>query len=79
MLGPAIDLAREIISRLAEIGKTDRIRIEHVEFRQRLDLAAENLAACIRRLARQQRIPEHATFLHRHDVEGRADHRVIGA
>ena len=32
-----------------------------------------------RRLARQRRIPEHPALFHRHDVEGRADHGVVGA
>ena len=50
-----------------------------MQFRQRLDLAGEDLAAIFRRLARQRRIPEHPALFHRHDVEGRADHAVVGA
>src|SRR3954453_18465662 len=55
LLGPAVDLAREIIARLAEVAKTDRDGIEHVELGQRLDLACEYLTAVFRRLARQRR------------------------
>ena len=55
LLGPAIDLAREIIARLAEIAEPDLLGVEDVEFCQRLDLAGEDLAAGIRRLARQRR------------------------
>ena len=79
LLGPAIDLAREIIAGLAEITQPDFLGIEHVEFCQRLDLAGEDLAAGIRRLARQRRIPEHPPLFHRHDVEGGADHGIVGA
>ena len=48
-------------------------------FAERLDLAGEDLAARLRRLARQRRIPEHPALFHRHDVEGRADHGIVGA
>ena len=44
-----------------------------------LDLAGEDLAAILRRLARQRRIPEHPALFHRHDVEESADHAVVGA
>ena len=54
-------------------------RIVGVQLCQRLDLAGENLAACVRRLARQRRIPEHPALFHRHDVEESADHAVVGA
>ena len=79
LLGPAVDLAREIISGPAEIGKPDLLRIEIVQMRQRLDLAGEDFPPRIGRLGRQRRIPEHAALLHRHDVEGRADDVVVGA
>jgi len=39
----------------------------------------EDLAAIPRRLTRQRRVPEHPALLHRHDVEGRADHCIVGA
>ena len=45
LLGPAIDLAREIIAGLAELAKADRVRIVGVQLRQRLDLVLEDRAA----------------------------------
>ena len=79
MLGPAIDLAREIVSGLAEIAEPNRLRIVGVQFRKRLDLAGENLAPRFRRLARKRGIPEHPPLFHRHDVEGSPDHGIVGA
>ena len=77
LLGPAVDLAREIIAGLAEVAKADRDGIEHMELCQRLDLAGEDLSTIFRRLARQRRIPEHPAVFHRHDVEGRTDDAVV--
>ena len=51
LLGPAIDLAREIIAGLAEIAEADIVGIVGVQLRQRLDLAGEDLAPLFRRLA----------------------------
>src|SRR6185312_10609058 len=79
LLGPAVDLAREIISGAAEISEADLFGIEIVQMRQRLDLAREDFPTRLRRLARQRGIPEHAALFHRHDVEGGADHAVVGA
>ena len=79
LLGPAIDLAREIIAGPAEISEPDGLRIKEVEFGKRLDLAGEYLASILRCLARQRRIPEHPALFHRHDVEGGTDHVVVGA
>ena len=79
LLGPAIDLPRKIIAGLAEIAEADRLRIEQMQLGQRLDLAGENLAAIVRRLARQRGIPQHPALFHRHDVEGGTDHAVVGA
>ncbi|GCC47655.1 hypothetical protein chiPu_0032042, partial [Chiloscyllium punctatum] len=79
LLGPAIDLPRKIVAGLAEIAEADLFRIEDVQLRQRLDLAGEDFPPRVRLLARQGRIPEHPPLLHRHDVEGRADHRIVGA
>ena len=79
LLGPAIDLARKVVAGLAEIAEPDRLRIEGVQLRQRLDLAGEDPAPRLGRLARQRRIPEHAPLFHRHDVEGGADHGIVGA
>src|SRR5258708_19958767 len=57
LLGPAIDLAREIIAGLAEIAETDGLRIVSVQFRQRLDLPRAALPTIIPRLAPQPRTP----------------------
>jgi hypothetical protein len=57
----------------------DFFGIEDVELGQRLDLAGEDLAPVVRRLARQRRVPEHPALFHRHDVEGGADHGIVGA
>ena len=42
-------------------------------------LLVKILRRVVRRLARQRRVPEHPALLHRHDVEGGADHAVVGA
>ena len=42
-------------------------------------LLVKILRRAVRRLARQRRIPEHPALFHRHDVEGGADHGVVGA
>src|SRR5258706_3568701 len=79
LLGPTIDLAREIIAGLAEIAKADLFGIVDVQLRQRLDLAGEDLAAHLWRLSRQRGIPKHPALFHRHDVEGGPNDPVIGA
>src|SRR5207237_10298432 len=65
LLGPAIDLTREIIARLAKIAEPDLLGVEDVELGQRLDLSGEDLAPVVRRLARQRRVPEHPALFHR--------------
>ncbi len=79
LLGPAIDLAGEIVARLAEVAEADLLRIVAVQLRQHLDLVGEHRAPLVRRQVRQGRIPEHPALLHRHDVEGRPDHGVVHA
>jgi len=79
LLGPAIDLPRKIIAGFAEIAETDRLRIISMQLGERLDLAGEDFPPRFAGLARQRRIPEHPALFHRHDVEGGADHAVVGA
>ena len=79
LLGPAVDLAREIVSRPAEIAKADLFGVEIVQLSERFDLAGEDLAPRLGCLARQRGVPEHPALLHRHDVEGGTEDTILHA
>ena len=57
---PAIDLAREVVARLAVVGETDGRIVDAVQRRDDAIHLVEDRAALARLHARQQRVPQHA-------------------
>ncbi len=77
LLAPASDLAREIIARLAVIGKADGGVIDAV---QRGDHAVHfvvDRCALSLRHPRQRLVPQHAAFDAIHDVESAPNHVLV--
>ena len=79
LLGPAIDLAAEIVAGLAEVGEADSLHIDIVQCSQGVDHREIGVAAVSGRGAGHGPVPDRFPVDHVHDVEPRADHRVIGA
>ena len=78
LLGPAVDLAREIIAWLAEVGKADCCVVGVVQARECLQLALINRAALFGRGVRQEAVPKNAAVDHLHDVEHGAEDAIVG-
>ena len=79
LLGPAADLALEVVARLAVVGQADAGRLDRV---QRGDDAVHlvvdrGAAGVVER--RQRLVPEHAAVDELHDVEGAADDALVFA
>ena len=77
LLRPAGDLALEIVSRTAVIGKADLVGLHGMELRQRLGHAEIDAAALLRREIRQGRVLEDAAVEPLHQVERRAQRLVV--
>ena len=79
LLGPAADLALEVIARLAVIAKADRLVIHAMQRGQRHVHGIIDRAALLRGEIGQVRVPEDPPLDKIHDVEPAADDLVIGA
>ena len=79
LLGPAFDLAAEVVARLAIVRQSGRIDIDRVQARQRIDHCVIGRAAIVRGVVGHRAVPDGAPVDHAHHVEPAADHAVIGA
>jgi hypothetical protein len=77
LLGPAVDLALEIITRTAIVAKTYGLVVDHMELRHCGVHRIEDGRALGARDAGCGRVPEDSAFDHLHDVEPGTDHAVI--
>src|SRR5437588_7503587 len=77
LLGPACDLALDVVARLAEALEPDAAIVERMQpGDDAVQLVPEGMALRARHSG-QRLIPQHATLDEIHDVEGRAKHRLV--
>ena len=79
MLGPAIDLAAEIIAGFAEFGQPRCFDVGIVQLREHVEHLAVDCAAFFRARAGDRTVPDGAAIDHAHHVEPAADHTIVGA
>src|SRR5262249_4171029 len=77
LLGPALDLARDVVLAAAIIGQADGGGVVAVELRQGRIHRIVHRGALSRSGRGHFRFPEHAPFDMRHDEEGFADDRIV--
>jgi len=77
LLGPAPDLTREIVARLAVVGQADGGVVHLVKRRDDAVHLVVDRRALGGRHARQRLVPEHAPLDVLHDVEGAADDALV--
>ena len=80
LLGPAVDLARDVIAGPAEIAETERCVIDAMQARDDVvERVVDARARSARREPGKRRLPEHAALDVIHDVEGGADDALVEA
>ena len=79
LLGPAVKLAGEVVARPPEVGEAERPPVGGVQAGQHVDERLVDQAALARRHAGNRGVGEDAPVHAVHDVEGRADDRVVFA
>ena len=77
LLRPAIDLALEVVSRLAEALQPDRLVVDAVQRRDHAVHLVVDGGALARRHPRQRLLPEHAARDELHDVEREPDQPLV--
>ena len=79
LLGPAVDLAGEVVAGAAVVAKPDRRVVDLVQAGERRVQLVVDGGALGRLEARQPRVAEDAAGQVVHHVEGRADHALVEA
>ena len=79
LLGPALQLSREVVAGPAVVGEADRCDVEAVDRRHRADHRIEQRRALVARQPRCRELVEHAAVELLHQVERRAEHFAVGA